>query len=206
MRSMSSLTSSNPRRVYDVVDALEHVLHGAAVAHGGVPSTFAMRSSPLAFAEQMRAVRLSTCALHMASSWGAVGFKTLLVHRVPPYLRFRGTRRRRRLSRMPIQSPAKDLRKTFAGDLFGRGREMGSAQPSESPSQGLCSDRGAKRSQNSPPKDLEKLFKGRCAVADPTSRYSGTSGQKTRGAPVVRMLPLFGKRTPARDRRECAGL
>lgn len=102
---------------------------------------------------------------------------------------------------MPIQSPAKDLRKTSAGALFGQGREMGSAQPSESPSQGLCSDRGAKRSQNSPPKDLEKPFKGRCAVADPVSQYSGASGQKTRGAPAIRMLPLFGKRTPARDRK-----
>lgn len=60
---------------------------------------------------------------------------------------------------MPIQSPAKDLRKTFAGALFGQGREMGSAQPTERPSQGLCSDRGAKRSQNSPPKDLEKPSK-----------------------------------------------
>lgn len=98
---------------------------------------------------------------------------------------------------MPIQSPAKDLRKTSAGALFGQGREMGSAQPSERPSQGLCSDRGAKRSQNSPPKDLEKPFKGRCAVADPVSRYSGASGQKTRGASVIRTLPLFGKRTRA---------
>lgn len=106
---------------------------------------------------------------------------------------------------MPIQSPAKDLRKTSAGALFGQGREMGSAQPSERPSQGLCSDRGAKRSQNSPPKDLEKPFKGRCAVADPVSRYSGASGQKTRGAPVIRMLPLFGKRTPARDRKGARG-
>lgn len=106
---------------------------------------------------------------------------------------------------MPIQSPAKDLRKTSAGALFGQGREMGSAQPSERPSQGLCSDRGAKRSQNSPPKDLEKPFKGRCAVADPVSRYSGASGQKTRGAPVMRMLPLFGKRTPARDRKGARG-
>lgn len=82
---------------------------------------------------------------------------------------------------MPIQSPAKDLRKTSAGALFGQGREMGSAQPTERPSQGLCSDRGAKRSQNSPPKDLEKPFEGRCAVADPTSRYSGASGQKNKG-------------------------
>lgn len=106
---------------------------------------------------------------------------------------------------MPIQSPAKDLRKTSAGALFGQGREMGSAQPSERPSQGLCSDRGAKRSQNSPPKDLEKPFKGRCAVADPVSRYSGASGQNTRGAPVIRMLPLFGKRTPARDRKGARG-
>lgn len=106
---------------------------------------------------------------------------------------------------MPIQSPAKDLRKTSAGALFGQGREMGSAQPSERPSQGLCSDRGAKRSQNSPPKDLEKPFKGRCAVANPVSRYSGASGQKTRGAPAMRMLPLFGKRTPARDRKGARG-
>lgn len=106
---------------------------------------------------------------------------------------------------MPIQSPAKDLRKTSAGALFGQGREMGSAQTSERPSQGLCSDRGAKRSQNSPPKDLEKPFKGRCAVADPVSRYSGASGQKTRGAPAMRMLPLFGKRTPARDRKGARG-
>lgn len=106
---------------------------------------------------------------------------------------------------MPIQSPAKDLRKTSAGALFGQGREMGSAQPSERPSQGLCSDRGAKRSQNSPPKDLEKPFKGRCAVADPVSRYSGASGQKTRGTPVMRMLPLFGKRTPARDLKGARG-
>lgn len=106
---------------------------------------------------------------------------------------------------MPIQSPAKNLRKTSAGALFGQGREMGSAQPSERPSQGLCSDRGAKRSQNSPPKDLEKPFKGRCAVADPVSRYSGASGQKTRGAPAMRMLPLFGKRTPARDRKGARG-
>lgn len=106
---------------------------------------------------------------------------------------------------MPIQSPAKDLRKTSAGALFGQGREMGSAQPSERPSQGLCSDRGAKRSQNSPPKDLEKPFKGRCVVADPVSRYSGASGQKTRGAPVIRMLPLFGKRTPARDLKGARG-
>lgn len=106
---------------------------------------------------------------------------------------------------MPIQSPAKDLRKTSAGALFGQGREMGSAQPSERPSQGLCSDRGAKRSQNSPPKDLEKPFKGRCAVADPVSRYSGASGQKTRGAPAMRMLPLFGKRTPARDLKGARG-
>lgn len=106
---------------------------------------------------------------------------------------------------MPIQSPAKDLQKTSTGALFGQGREMGSAQPSERPSQGLCSDRGAKRSQNSPPKDLEKPFKGRCAVADPVSRYSGASGQKTRGAPVMRMLPLFGKRTPARDRKGARG-
>ena len=106
---------------------------------------------------------------------------------------------------MPTQSPAKDLRKTFAGALFGRGREMGSAQPTESPSQGLCSGRGAKWAQNSPPKDLEKPFKGRCAVADPVSRYSGASGQKQRGAPVIRMLPLFGKRTPARDRKGARG-
>lgn len=106
---------------------------------------------------------------------------------------------------MPIQSPAKDLRKTSAGALFGQGREMGSAQPSERPSQGLCPDRGAKRSQNSPPKDLEKPFKGRCAVADPISRYSGASGQKTRGAPVIRMLPSFGKRTPARDLKGARG-
>lgn len=98
---------------------------------------------------------------------------------------------------MPIQSPAKDLRKTSAGAPFGQGREMDSAQPTERPSQGLCPDRGAKRSQNSPPKDLEKPFKGRCAVADPVSRYSGASGQKTRGAPVMWMLPLFGKRTRA---------
>ena len=61
---------------------------------------------------------------------------------------------------MPIQSPAKDLRKTFAGALFGQGREMGSAQPTERPSQGLSSGRGAGRSQNSPPKDLEKPFEG----------------------------------------------
>lgn len=106
---------------------------------------------------------------------------------------------------MPIQSPAKDLRKTSTGALFGQGREMGSVQPSERPSQGLCSDRGAKRSQNSPPKDLEKPFKGRCAVADPVSRYSGASGQKTRGAPVIRMLPLLGKRTPARDLKGARG-
>ena len=106
---------------------------------------------------------------------------------------------------MPTQSPAKDLRKTFAGALFGQGREMGSAQPSERPSQGLCPGRGAKRSQDSPPKDLEKPFKGRCAVADPVSRYSGASGQKTRGAPAMRMLPLFGKRTPARDRKGARG-
>lgn len=106
---------------------------------------------------------------------------------------------------MPTQSPAKDLRKTSAGALFGQGREMGSAQPGERPSQGLCSDKGAKRSQNSPPKDLEKPFKGRRAVADPVSRYSGASGQKTRGAPVIRMLPLFGKRTPARDLKGARG-
>lgn len=106
---------------------------------------------------------------------------------------------------MPIQSPAKDPRKTSAGALFGQGREMGSAQPAERPSQGLSSGRGAKRSQDSPPKDLEKPFKGRCAVADPVSRYSGASGQKTRGAPAMRMLPLFGKRTPARDRKGARG-
>ena len=91
---------------------------------------------------------------------------------------------------MPIQSPAKDLRKTSTGALFGRGREMGSAQPSERPSQGLCSDRGAKRSQNSPPKDLEKPFKGRCAVADPVSRYSGASGQKNKGSTRYADAPL----------------
>lgn len=91
---------------------------------------------------------------------------------------------------MPIQSPAKDLRKTSAGALFGQGREMGSAQPSERPSQGLCSDRGAKRSQNSPPKDLEKPFKGRCAVADPVSRYSGASGQKNKGSTRYADAPL----------------
>lgn len=106
---------------------------------------------------------------------------------------------------MPIQSPAKDPRKTSAGALFGQGREKVSAQPTERPSQGLCSDRGAKWAQHSPPKDLEKPFKGRCAVADPVSRYSGASGQKTRGAPVIRMLPLFGKRTPARDRKGARG-
>ncbi len=91
---------------------------------------------------------------------------------------------------MPIQSPAKDLRKTSTGALFGQGREMGSAQPSERPSQGLCSDRGAKRSQNSPPKDLEKPFKGRCAVADPVSRYSGASGQKNKGSTRYADAPL----------------
>lgn len=91
---------------------------------------------------------------------------------------------------MPTQSPAKDLRKTFAGALFGQGREMGSARPSESPSQGLCSGRGAKRSQNSPPKDLEKPFKGRCAVADPVSRYSGASGQKNKGSTRITDAPL----------------
>ena len=91
---------------------------------------------------------------------------------------------------MPIQSPAKDLRKTFAGALFGQGREMGSAQPTERPSQGLCSDRGAKRSQNSPPQDPEKPFKGRCAVADPTSRYSGASGQKNKGSTRYTDAPL----------------
>ena len=91
---------------------------------------------------------------------------------------------------MPIQSPAKDFRKTSTGALFGRGREMGSAQPSERPSQGLCSDRGAKRSQNSPPKDLEKPFKGRCAVADPVSRYSGASGQKNKGSTRYTDAPL----------------
>lgn len=37
-----------------------------------------MRSSSLAFAEQMRAVRLSTCALHMASSWGLLGSRRSL--------------------------------------------------------------------------------------------------------------------------------
>lgn len=91
---------------------------------------------------------------------------------------------------MPIQSPAKDLRKTSAGALFGQGREMGSARPSERPSQGLCSDRGAKRSQNSPPKDLEKPFKGRCAVAGPVSRYSGASGQKNKGSTRYTDAPL----------------
>lgn len=91
---------------------------------------------------------------------------------------------------MPIQSPAKDFRKTFAGAPFGQGREMGSAQPSERPSQGLCSGRGAKRSQNSPPKDLEKPFKGRCAVADPVSRYSGASGQKNKGSIRITGAPL----------------
>lgn len=40
---------------------------------------------------------------------------------------------------MPIQSPAKDLRKT-----------------SERPSRGLCSGRGAKWAQHSPPKDLRR--------------------------------------------------
>lgn len=91
---------------------------------------------------------------------------------------------------MPIQSPAKDLRKTFAGALFGQGRETGSAQPTERPSRGLCPDRGAKRSQNSPPKDLEKPFKGRCAVADPVSRYSGASGQKNKGSTRYADAPL----------------
>ena len=38
---------------------------------------------------------------------------------------------------MPIQSPAKDLRKTSAGALFGQGREMGSAQPTERPRKAL---------------------------------------------------------------------
>lgn len=94
---------------------------------------------------------------------------------------------------MPIQSPAKDLRKTSAGALFGQGREMGSAQPSERPSQGLCSDRGAKRSQNNPPKDLEKPFKGRCAVAAPVSRYSGASGQKNKGSTRYTVAPLVRK-------------
>lgn len=94
---------------------------------------------------------------------------------------------------MPIQSPAKDPRKTSAGALFGQGREMGSAQPSERPSQGLCSDRGAKRSQNSPPKDLEKPLKGRCAVADPVSRYSGASGQKNKGSTRYADAPLVRK-------------
>ena len=101
---------------------------------------------------------------------------------------------------MPIQSPAKDLRKTFAGALFGQRREMGSAQPTERPSQGLCSDRGAKRSQNSPPKDLEKPFKGRCTVADPTSRYSGASGQKNEGEhPLYGCSPCSGNGRTCRD-------
>ena len=38
---------------------------------------------------------------------------------------------------MPTQSPAKDLRKTSAGALFGQGREMGSARPSERPRKAL---------------------------------------------------------------------
>ena len=165
---------------------------------GALLSTFAMRSSSLAFAEQMRAVRLSTCALHMASSWGLLGSRRSLS--IVYLLIF--------VSEAPDAAgvfhacPSKAQRKTSAGALFGQGREMGSAQPSERPSQGLCSDRGAKRSQNSPPEDLEKPFKGRCAVAGPVSRYSGASGQKTRGAPVVWVLPLLGKRTPARDLRE----
>ena len=104
---------------------------------------------------------------------------------------------------MPIQSPAKDLRKTSAGALFGQGREMGSAQPSERPSQGLCPDRGAKRSQNSPPKDLEKPFKGRCAVADPISRYSGASGQKNKGSTRYTDTPLV-RETDTRTRPEGA--
>ena len=169
---------------------------------GALPSTFAMRSSSLAFAEQMRAVRLSTCALHMASSWGLLGSRRSLS--IVYLLIF--------VSEAPDAAgvfhacPPKAQRKTSAGALFGQGCEMGSARPSERPSQGLCSDRGAKRSHNSPPKDLEKPFKGRCAVAGPTSRYPGASGQKTRGAPVMRMLPLLGKRTSARDRRKRAGL
>ena len=104
---------------------------------------------------------------------------------------------------MPIQSPAKDLRKPFAGALFGQGREMGSARPSESPSQGLCSDRGAKRSQNSPPEDLEKPFKGRCAVAGPVSRYSGASGQKNKGSTRCMGAPL-ARETDTRTRPEGA--
>ena len=112
---------------------------------------------------------------------------------------------RRRSSAAMLQCGTGSKLPYVNGALFGQGREMGSAQPSERPSQGLCSDRGAKRSQNSPPKDLEKPFKGRCAVADPVSRYSGASGQKTRGAPAMRMLPLFGKRTPARDRKGARG-
>ena len=38
---------------------------------------------------------------------------------------------------MPTQSPAKDLRKTSAGALFGQGREMGSARPTERPRKAL---------------------------------------------------------------------
>lgn len=75
---------------------------------------------------------------------------------------------------------------------------MGSAQPSERPSQGLCPGRGAKRSQNSPPKDLEKPFKGRCAVADPVSRYSGASGQK-KGSARITDAPLVRETDTCRD-------
>ena len=52
---------------------------------GALPSTFAMRSSSLAFAEQMRAVRLSTCALHMTSSCGLSGSKRSLSIYGPPF-------------------------------------------------------------------------------------------------------------------------
>lgn len=104
---------------------------------GALPSTFAMRSSSLAFAEQMRAVRLSTCALHMASSWGLLGSRRSLSI---VYLLIS-------VSEAPDAAgvfhacPSKAQRKTF-----------------ERPPQGLCSGRGAKWAQHSPAKDLRRGF------------------------------------------------
>ena len=104
---------------------------------GVLPSTFAMRSSSLAFAEQMRAVRLSTCALHMASSCGLLGSNCSLFI-VYLLLFFRGTRRRRRLfahiRSKPAQSPPKDLCGSFARAGARKGLSTAHRKTSKSPS------------------------------------------------------------------------
>lgn len=83
----------------------------------------------------MRAVRLSTCALHMASSWGLLGS-------------------RRSLSIVYLLISVSEA--PDAAGVFHACPSKAQRKTSERPSQGLCSGRGAKWAQHSPAKALRR--------------------------------------------------